>query len=233
MSGATTVVKIWDLPTRLFHWLLVGGIGFAWISAEIGGNWMEWHERCGIFLLSLVVFRVVWGLVGSDTSRFTQFLRSPLAALQYIKAFKALPSGTTAYHVGHNPAGAWMVVALLGMVLLQAMTGLFATDDIATEGPLSKLVSSDTAESLTTVHHLVFNGILLLAGIHIAAIAFYRLVKKTNLIKAMVVGKADWPVTQAQPAHADTLRFQPAWLGGVVFAMCYGFIHFGLQWLAA
>ena len=225
---STTKVKIWDAPVRLFHWLLVGGIAFAWFTAETGGNWMEWHERTGMFLLSLILFRLIWGFIGSDTARFSQFVKSPIEALHHWQEVRTQP---TAYHAGHNPLGAWMVIALLGIVLFQGMTGLFATDDIATEGPLSGLVSGDTAEILTSIHHLVFNFILLLAAVHIAAVLFYRFGKKTNLIKPMVLGEADWPLAQ-QPLP-QPLGFKPVWLGLGIWAGCYALVYFGIKWLAA
>lgn len=225
----TTSVRLWDLPTRLFHWLLVCGIGFSWFTAEMGGNWMEWHERSGIFLLALLLFRIVWGFIGSDTSRFSRFVTSPAKALQHLKEIRAQKEGASLFHAGHNPLGAWMVLALIGVVLLQAVTGLFADDDIATQGPLAGLVSGNTADIITSVHHLVFNLILLLAGIHIAVVLFYRILKHTNLIKAMVVGSADWPATQPLPTN---LSFKPAWLGLLVFIICYAVVYFGLRMLA-
>ncbi len=225
----TTPVRLWDVPTRMFHWLLAGGIAFSWFSVEVGGNWMEWHERSGIFLLSLILFRIVWGFVGSETSRFAHFIRSPAAALAYLKAAKTQPKGTSAYYAGHNPMGAWMVVALLGIIGLQGVTGLFATDDIATEGPLVGLISSDTAELLTTIHHWLFNMVLAFVVLHIAAVVFYRVAKRTNLIKAMVVGFADWPASQPQPAP---FKFQSAWLGLAVFVVCYGTVAGLIQLLA-
>ena len=224
----TIPVRLWDLPTRLFHWAMVIGIGFSWFCAEIGGNWMVWHERSGIFLLALVVFRVVWGVIGSDTARFAQFLKSPRHALTH---FSELRTKATAFHAGHNPLGAWMVVALVLAVLMQASTGLFATDDIMTEGPLIGLVTTDTAEVLTSIHHLTFNGILLLAAAHIAAVLFYRFYKRTNLIKAMVIGKADWPAEQSPPPVG--LRFKPVWLGVLVFVVVYAAVFSGITWLAA
>ncbi len=221
-----TSVKLWDLPTRLFHWILVIGIGFSWFCAETGGNWMVWHERSGIFLLALVLFRFVWGFIGSDTAQFRQFLKSPVQAWVHLRELR---SRATAFHAGHNPLGAWMVVALLLAVLMQATTGLFATDDIMTEGPLIGLVSGGTAELLTSIHHFSFNIILLLAGLHIVAILFYRFYKRTNLIKAMVVGEADWPAQQSPP---KPLAFKPAWLGVLVFALVYAGVTFGIAFLS-
>ncbi|UOG90571.1 MAG: cytochrome b/b6 domain-containing protein [Candidatus Thiothrix sulfatifontis] len=222
----TIPVRLWDLPTRLFHWTLVIGIGFSWFSAEIGGNWMVWHERSGILLLALVLFRVIWGFIGSDTSRFRQFLAVPAKALEHLRELR---SQATAFHGGHNPLGAWMVVVLLLAVLTQAVTGLFATDDIMTEGPLMGLVSGSTAEWLTSIHHLGFNSILLLAGVHIAAVFFYRFYKRTNLIKAMVVGEADWPAQQSPP---KSLVFKPAWLGLLVFVLVYAGVVLGIVFLS-
>ncbi|SEA32613.1 Cytochrome b [Thiothrix caldifontis] len=222
----TTLVKLWDLPTRLFHWILVVGISFSWFCAEVGGNWMVWHERSGIFLLALVLFRILWGFMGSHTSRFAQFLTSPANALAHLRELR---SRAAAFHVGHNPLGAWMVVVLLLVVLVQAATGLFATDDIMTEGPLMGLVSGKTAESLTSIHHFTFNIILLLAAVHVTAVLFYRFYKRTNLIKAMVVGKVDWPAQQPQPTH---LAFKPAWLGILVFAIVYASVVGGIAFLA-
>lgn len=222
----TIPVKIWDLPTRLFHWALVFGIAFSWFCADTGGNWMVWHERSGIFLLALVLFRFVWGVIGSDTAQFRQFLTLPAQALAH---GRELRSRSTAFHAGHNPLGALMVVTLLLAVLAQAITGLFATDDIMTEGPLIGLVSGDTAELLTSIHHFSFNILLLLAAIHIAAIFFYRFYKRTNLIKAMVVGSADWSAQQPLPGP---LTFKPAWLGALVFALVYTGVTFGIAFLA-
>ncbi|MEB4590318.1 cytochrome b/b6 domain-containing protein [Candidatus Thiothrix sp. Deng01] len=223
----TTPVRIWDLPTRLFHWLLVLGIGVAWLSAELGGNWIEWHERIGVFLLALMLFRFVWGFMGSDTSRFSQFVASPGKVLQHWREMKVQQGA--AFHAGHNPLGGWMVLALLAVVLLQATSGLFATDDIATDGPLRGLVSGKLADILNNLHHLVFNVILLLAAVHILAVVFYRLFKQTNLIKAMVVGRADWPVGRPQPVG---LAFSPAWRGLALFGLIYACVYFGIRWLA-
>lgn len=221
----TQPVKIWDAATRLFHWTLVLGVAFMWWSAEEGGLWMDWHQKVGIFLLSLVLFRVIWGFVGSDTSRFTQFVKSPFAALAHLRE---LPQKTQAYHAGHNPLGAFMIVAILVLLLAQTGTGLFATDDILVEGPLYSLVDEDTSASLTAWHETIFNLILVLIATHIAAIGFYFLYKKTNLIKAMVTGKADWPAGQAMP----TLRFRSIWWAVAIMAICYAAISYGLTWLA-
>ena len=226
-NTATTPIKIWDLPARIFHWTLVLGIAFMWASAELGGLWMDWHLKAGVFMLALIIFRIIWGLVGSDTARFTSFIKSPVTAMHHAKELK---EEKTAYYAGHNPLGAWMVVFLLGGLLLQATTGLFANDDILVEGPLYGLVAESTAKTMTGLHHLLFNILLLAAVIHILTVGFYKIRKRTNLIKAMVAGSADWPVNQQPiPNH---LSFKSPWLALSIFIVCYGFVYFGLQFLA-
>lgn len=227
LTTATTSVKIWDLPTRVFHWTLVFGMGFMWLSAELGGLWMDWHTKVGEFMLALILFRIIWGFVGSETDRFTAFVKSPATAIHHLKEMKA---EGTAYHAGHNPLGAWMVVFLLGGVLLQATAGLFANDDILVEGPLYGLVSESTAKVLNGLHKFWFNILLLAAVVHILSIGFYKIRKRTNLIKAMVSGSADWPVDQ-QPIP-NNLSFKSPWLALSIFIVCYGLVYFGLAWLS-
>lgn len=225
-ASVTTSVKIWDLPTRVFHWTLVFGIGFSWLSAELGGLWMDWHMQAGILMLALIIFRIIWGFVGSETSRFSSFIKSPARAIHH---WQELKDRGTAYYAGHNPLGAWMVVFLLVGVLLQAISGLFVSDDILVEGPLYGLVTESTAGALTSFHHLWFNILLLAALIHILTIGFYKIRKRTNLIKAMVAGSADWPVEQ-QPIP-DHLSFKSPWLALSIFIIVYAVVHFGLDFL--
>lgn len=173
-------IRLWDLPTRLFHWLLALSVTAALISAQIGGDVMDWHGRMGLLITGLVVFRLVWGVMGSTYARFTQFFPTPAR----LKAFK---SGAWR-GVGHNPLGALSVLALLGLLAFQVMSGLFSNDDISFVGPLFELVGKDVSNRLTGLHKLVSNGIYLLIGLHLAAIAFYAMVKKDNLVKPMVTG---------------------------------------------
>jgi len=223
-STTSQPVKIWDVPTRLFHWTLVLGIAFMWFSGEMEDTsvWMPWHMSTGIFILALVLFRIVWGVIGSDTDRFNHFLKSPRHALSHLGDLKG---SNTAYHMGHNPLGAWMVIALLATVLAQAMTGLFASDDIMFEGPLYHLVSESTSGKLTGLHHLIFNFILALAFFHVAAIFYYRIKKRTNLVKAMVTGCADWPDCQPLDESAKTAKFASPWLALVVFIVIYAGVY--------
>ena len=187
-------IRLWDLPTRLFHWLLALCVAAALISAQIGGDFMDWHGRIGLFIVGLVVFRLVWGVMGSTYARFAQFFPTPAR----LKAFK---SGAWR-GVGHNPLGALSVLALLGLLAFQATSGLFSNDDISYVGPLADLVSKDMSNRLTGLHKLASNGIYLLIGLHLVAIVFYALVKKDNLVKPMVTGWKD--VEQADQVPAAT-----------------------------
>ena len=181
------VVRVWDAPTRLFHWLLVILVAVSLYTGNVGGlAEMDWHMLSGYAILTLVAFRVVWGLIGSHHSRFRTFVRGPMAIGRYLVSFIRGPYRPT---VGHNPLGGWSVVAMLAALLVQAVTGLFANDDILTEGPLASSVSEATSNTLTAVHEL--NALVLygLIAVHIAAIAIYLVVKKQNLIAAMISGR--------------------------------------------
>ena len=145
----TKLIRVWDWPIRLYHWLLVALFITSWISAEIGGNAMQYHLWSGYAVLGLVLFRVLWGVVGSETARFAHFMRGPSAVLAYTRSwFK--PD----YHaaLGHNPLGGWSVIALLLAIVFQALTGLFSNDDIANEGPLYHLVNKGTSDLISQTH---------------------------------------------------------------------------------
>ncbi len=189
-------VTVWDLPTRLFHWTLVMLMIAQWLTAEASST-MDWHVRGGYAVLALVLFRLLWGFVGSETARFGDFLRGPGATLEYAKALRR---GETPHYLGHNPLGAWSIVAMLVLLLIQAGTGLFANDDILIEGPLYAWVSKGTSDWLTTVHKLNFNLLLLVIAVHISAVLFYLLVKRENLIHPMLSGHKRLPPELAQPA---------------------------------
>lgn len=177
-------VRVWDLPTRLFHWSLVALIAFSWWSAEEGH--LDWHLWSGLAILSLVLFRLLWGMVGSSTARFANFVRGPRAIAAYAKNMKGW-RGT-----GHSPLGALSVIVMLGAITVQAGLGLFAVDeDGLVEGPLATMVSLDLSERLTDLHEDWFNVLLVLIGLHLAAILFYRFVLGKKLIGPMVSGKAD------------------------------------------
>jgi cytochrome b len=173
-------VRVWDLPTRVFHWSLLALVVVAFVTGEIGGNAMVWHGRAGLGILGLIVFRLVWGFVGSTYARFTHFVRGPGAIRAYLAGqWQGL---------GHNPLGALSVLGLLAVVAFQAATGLFANDDIAFRGPLQALVSDAVSNQLTGWHHLGKNLMIALVVLHVGALVFYVRVKKHNLLKPMVLG---------------------------------------------
>jgi cytochrome b len=178
-------VPVWDLPTRLFHWILVTLMIVQWLTAQSNGA-LQYHVWGGYAVLALVLFRLMWGFAGSDTARFSHFIRGPGAALDYVKA---LLRGETPLYVGHNPMGGWSILALLTLLLIQAGTGLFANDDITFDGPLSGWVSKSMSNWLTTVHKVNFNLLLLVIAVHISAVLFYLLVKRENLIHPMLTGR--------------------------------------------
>jgi len=178
-------VKIWDVPVRLTHWALVALIGFSWWSGEQGGLTLTWHIWSGYAILTLVLFRLVWGFVGSTTARFSSFVRGPGAVVSYLRS---LGHRGVSGHPGHNALGGWSVVLLLLAMAVQAGTGLFANDDIMTEGPLVRHVSKSLSDLLTTVHHYNFWVLIGLAGVHVAAVLYYLFYKSENLIAAMVTG---------------------------------------------
>jgi cytochrome b len=174
---------LWDLPTRLFHWMLVLAVMSAIVSGQLGGSLIDWHGRIGLLVVGLVSFRLVWGLLGSTYARFAQFFPSPAKIKAYLKGeWKG---------EGHNPLGALSVFGLLGLLTVQVTTGLFANDDITFTGPLFDLVSKGLSNQLTWVHSLLSNFLIALIVLHIAAIGFYGHVKKQKLIKPMITGWKD------------------------------------------
>ncbi len=177
-------IRIWDLPTRLFHWLLVMAVIGSFVSVKLGGNAMIWHGRFGYIVLALIFFRLIWGFVGTHHARFAQFIKSPKAILAYIKNPAETP--------GHSPIGAISVIVLIALFLAQALAGLFASDDIAFDGPLVKYVASAWVELLTSFHRLNEWVLLTLVGVHLCAILYYKYAKKINLISAMITGDKEW-----------------------------------------
>lgn len=177
-------VRVWDAPTRLFHWSIVFLVFVSWLSADQG--YMTVHLCSGLALLTLLLFRIGWGLVGSTTARFSDFLHPPRTVIGYLTGFKR---GEKILYAGHNPAGGLMVVAMIAVLLMQAVTGLFANDGLHFSGPLALLVSDDTSTWLTKVHGLIFNIILLLVWCHVVAVGFYLFVKGDNLVKAFITGR--------------------------------------------
>lgn len=194
-------VNVWDWPLRLFHWLLVLSVVGAYATGKVGGEWTDWHGRFGSLVLGLVIFRLIWGFIGSTHARFINFFPTLSRLLDYLKG--------DWHGVGHNPVGALAVFALLTTLLFLVGTGLFANDDIAFEGPLFHLITKDFSDKLSGLHLRSVNVLLILVGIHVAAIVFYQHVKKADLVKPMLTGKKQLPKSLApssvQPVGA--LRF--------------------------
>jgi cytochrome b len=200
-------VRVWDVPVRVCHWLMVLFVGASWWTAETSR--MEWHRYCGYALLAIATFRIYWGFFGSSTARFSQFVHGPRIVAGYL-------AGRWAAIPGHNPLGALSVVALLGLLLAQIVLGLFAVDvDGIESGPLSTYVSFDGGRLAAHWHHTLFDALLWLIGLHVAAVLFYLLYKRENLIATMLHGKRAFPGEQpASVKTASRLRF----VVGVVLA---------------
>lgn len=211
----TAQISAWDWPVRLFHWALVALLGGSWASAEAGVEYMQWHMRCGYAVLTLLVFRLLWGLWGSRSARFAGFVRGPRAVLSYARAwFSRRPQ----HYLGHNPLGGWMVMILLGLVALQAGSGLFANDDIFNEGPLAQLVAGSTSGFLTFIHKTNFNLLLLAVALHVAAVLVY-LWRGENLLKAMFTGRKPAGVYEDRPGARA-----PLWQAAVCLAVAAGMV---------
>lgn len=197
----SVTIQVWDLPLRIFHWLLALAVLAAVVTGELGGNLIDWHGRIGVLILGLLVFRIIWGFVGTTHARFASFFPTPARIAAYLK-------GQWQEGHGHNPLGALSVIALLGVLATLVGAGLFANDDIAFHGPLFHLVDESLSDTLSSVHALAFNVLAGLLVLHIAAIAFYARVKKLNLVVPMLTGKKIVPKEQAAPAvKIGVLRF--------------------------
>ena len=215
-------VRVWDLPVRLFHWALVIAVVTSVATGLVGGLWqMDVHMISGYVILGLVIFRVVWGLIGGRHARFAAFLKGPVTVIRYAADFARRREAHTP---GHNPIGGWSVIALLTIMALQAGTGLFANDDIFLEGPLFSLVSKETSDWLTGWHHRMVTAIYILVGLHVAAIAVHWL-RGDNLVKPMVTGTK----TNADPAADDATPRPVRFLivAAVAVAAVFGILALG------
>jgi len=221
----TIHIKVWDLPLRVFHWALAFSFLGAFATGELGGNLMYWHGVIGTFILGLIIFRVIWGIIGSQHSRFLSFFPTPRKVISYFK-------GEWQAH-GHNPLGAISVLLLLSLVAAQVGTGLFANDDIAFEAPLFRLVDKEVSDSLSALHSTLFYVLAGLVVLHMVAVGFYFLFKKTNLVTPMITGKKrvekGFEVPVAKPGNqAKPRHFIFALVLSTVLTWA---IHTGLQYL--
>jgi cytochrome b len=195
----STKTRIWDLPTRLFHWTLAALIVFSVVTIKLGGFWIDWHMRSGYAVLTLVLFRLLWGFAGSRYALFSQFVRGPGDVLRYL-------TGRLSHGAGHNPLGALSVLALLALLLAQATGGLFVNDGSFTEGPLAKLTTSAISDRISTLHRLAEWPLYVLVGVHVCAVIYYSVFKFQPLLGAMVHGDRELAVPAAQDDLSLRLR---------------------------
>ncbi len=215
----TVVRLIWDLPTRLFNRTLVGLIGLQFATAKFGFLSMDWHFRFGYTTLVLIVFRVCWGFFGSQSSRFKQFVRGPVAVIRYVRSqFSTNPQVS----IGHNPLGGWSVIVLLASVLTQAVSGLFASDGIDTDGPLSDTISSSAVKTFTRVHLWNENILLILIALHVVAIALYFLLRNDNLTMPMITGRKN--------VEAPPLQMAGLWRAGLLLILSAAVVAAVIGW---
>ena len=218
MNPTTSIraTRVWDLPTRIFHWSLLACFMGLVVTVNLGGNWMAWHFRFGYTVLALLLFRIVWGLVGGRWSRFASFIYAPSAIIAYIKG-----RGKPEHSVGHNPMGSASVFALLGILLLQVASGFLSDDDIAFQGPFAKFISNARVAQATWYHKELGAKILfVLVALHVVVIFYYLYKKKENLILPMVQGDKQLAIV-VQPSRDDAGSRSVA---ALVFALCAGVV---------
>ncbi|WP_233872943.1 cytochrome b/b6 domain-containing protein [Paraburkholderia adhaesiva] len=200
-------VRVWDFPTRLFHWLTVALVAGAWATERL--NWLNLHVRLGETLLALVLFRLMWGWVGSETARFRSFVASPAAALRHLRHLLRREPDV---QVGHNPAGGWSVLLLLTLLLAETLSGLYLYNDIADEGPLSEIVPAPIANAISAIHTYGWYVLLGAVVLHLCAIATYAIAKGHNLLLPMITGLKRLPSTIPAPSRASL------WLAALLLA---------------
>ena len=211
------MLKIWDLFVRLSHWLIVLLVISAWLSANFGDAEYKWHSWNGYAIFVLVATRIIWGFVGSTTARFSHFLKLPHTVIRYLIQ---LITGKEDYHLGHNPAGGWMVFFLLFVLLAQAVTGMFTADDIAFEGPFAYYVSGSWVKQLTSWHHFIFDVILVLVAAHIVAVVYHQFFKKEKLVQAMLTGNK--PFSSSSNLEQSALIFKPFFYALIILLIIAG-----------
>jgi len=193
-------VLVWDVPTRLFHWLAVVLVAAAYATSKL--NWMDWHVRIGETLLALVLFRLLWGFFGSETSRFHSFLKAPAAAWRHLRQVFHREADL---QVGHNSAGGWMVVLRLALLLGETLSGLYINNDIADDGPLTQWVPAAIANAITALHTILWDALLAAVALHVLAIVVYAVAKGHNLLRPMVTGRKRLPERVRAPRQASVM----------------------------
>jgi cytochrome b len=194
-------VLVWDGPTRLFHWSAVVLVAAAYATWRL--NWMVWHAWTGDALLALVLWRIVWGVCGSDSARFSHFLKSPAAAARHLAHLLRREPDR---HAGHNPAGGWMVVGLLALLLVQTLSGIYVDNDVADVGPLTEMMPAPFDNAMTALHALAWEALLAAVALHVTAIIVYAAAKGHNLLLPMITGRKVLPENVPAPRAAGAWR---------------------------
>jgi cytochrome b len=207
---------IWDLPLRLFHWSFAVTILASWYTAEQGADLVEIHIKLGFVAIALLLFRVLWGIIGPKHARFSQFLPSPKKLLNYLRN-----SNSQKTTPGHNPLGAMMVVLMILLISIQAISGLFINDDVFSSGPYYGSVSNELEKVMRFLHHNTFDFMIGAIGLHLAAVAYYWRVKKQNLVLPMITGKK----SAEQVGANDAIPHSKIILGFVLAVCCAGFVY--------
>lgn len=216
---------VWDGFVRVFHWSLVALFIVSVITGKVGGNAITWHMWSGYAILALVLFRILWGFFGGEYARFGSFLASPVRTLKFAKG---MMGKTHEYVVGHNPLGGWMVLALLLLLATQAVLGLFSNDEIATTGPLARYISDEASIKLMSRHRLIGDLLLIMVGVHIAAVLFHLFVKKENLVRAMFSGRKQLPPALARDAEGARKASMP--LGFIIVSIAIAAVAIAVNW---
>jgi cytochrome b len=201
LSACPGRVRVWDVPIRLFHWAVVMLVIAAYVTWQL--NWMDWHARCGYAVLALALFRVSWGFFGSETAQFRRFLAPPRAAVRHLLlAFHREPD----HQAGHNPAGGWMVLLLVLLLLGEALSGLYVANEVADQGPLSALTPAPIANAITALHSILWDALLAAVVLHLLAILVYAAAKGHNLVRPMITGWKPLPAGVRPPRMAGSVR---------------------------
>lgn len=205
---------IWDLPLRIFHWAFAATIIGCWVTHELGSDYIDWHMQLGYVAMGLLLFRVLWGFIGTKHSRFASFIPTPHKIKHYL-------SNSDIKHAGHNPLGSLMVFAMLLLVLTQVGSGLFVDDEIFTTGPYFNALGDSVDKVMATIHHNAFDFIAVAIVFHIAAVVFYQRVKKANLVKPMITGKKN----SIDVTEEDAISGSRFLLALVIGLLCAGFVY--------
>jgi cytochrome b len=220
-QGELVSVRVWDLPTRLFHWILTILIAMQYATGQFGVLDMRWHYWLGYATLALLVFRISWGFIGSQTSRFSEFLRGPATVFRHVSSYLYKNPQSD---IGHNPLGGWSVLIMLACVLAQAISGLFTSDEISENGPFVGQVAETTTRLMTRVHHWNQSLLLLLIAFHVAAVLLHLLLKHDNLITPMFNGRKRF-------RSAENPYFASSWLALALLVLSAGVVAIAI-WLA-